>query len=64
MLITDIIDESWSVPLLNDFDCSYSTASIQRETLTPSWNTIWMDPFTNPHGAPDSQITTFYFFIT
>jgi len=51
-LITNIIDESRSVAMLYDFECSHSTAPIQRETLAPSWNTIWVDPFTDPHGAP------------
>ncbi len=38
--------------MLDDFNCSHSTPPIQRETLAPSRNTVWVDPFTDPHGAP------------
>lgn len=54
--LTYIIDKPWSVPRLDYFNCSDSTSTIQGEPLTPTWNTIWVDPFTNTHSAPDGHV--------
>lgn len=47
-----IVDEAGSVSRLNHLHCSDSTPSIQGEALTPTWNSIRVDAFSNSHGTP------------
>lgn len=50
--LANVVDESRSVTLLNNLHCPDSTSSIQGETLAPAWNSVWMDPLSNPHSTP------------
>lgn len=42
--------------MLNNFYCSHSAPSIQREALAPAWNSIWVDSFSDPHSAPGIRL--------
>lgn len=50
-----IVDEAGSVPRLNHLHRSDSTPSIQGEALTPTWNSIWVDAFSDPHSTPNAM---------
>lgn len=54
--LANIVDEARSVPVLDNLHCPYSTPSIQGEALAPTWNSIWVDPFPNPHSTPGIKI--------
>lgn len=33
-----------------------STPSVQGEALAPAWNSVWVDPFPDPHSTPEENM--------
>lgn len=51
-----IVDETRPVPGLDHPHRPHFTLSIQGETLTPAWNSLWVDSFSNSHCTPGMEI--------
>lgn len=47
-----VVDEAGPVPVLDDLHRPDSTPSVQGEALAPAWNSVWVDPFPDPHSTP------------
>ncbi len=42
--------------MLDDLHRPDSTPSVQGEALTPAWNSVWVDPFPDPHSTPGIKV--------
>lgn len=49
--LTNVIDETRAISLLDDFQSSDPTTTIQGEALAPARHSFWMNASSNSHGT-------------